>query len=148
MRIYLEKSRVILASVAYGWMPLWVLGLVTVGCVIVSMSRWSVSVAREGPHALVIFSASTMLGLFLLQGVFAHTSREYWLPIESLFVVVVAVSVDLIVRWICFAINPEIVGTPRDSGLATDKFGIVTLKLLAVFCTMYPLVKLWESAIT
>ena len=148
VRIYLEKSRVILASVAYGWMPLWVLGLVTVGCVIVSMSRWSVSVARECPHALVIISASIMLGLFLLQGVCAHPSRQYWLPVESLFFVIVAVSVDLIIRWICFAINPEIVGTTRDSGLTTDSFGILTLKLLALFCTVYPVVKLWGSAIT
>ena len=147
-RIYLEKSRVILTSVAYGWMPLWVLGLVTVGCVIVSMSRWSVSVARECPHALVIFSASTMLALFLLQGVCAHPMRQYWLPVESLFVVIVAVSVDLIVRWICFAINPEIVGTTRDSDGVVDNFGIVTLKLLAVFCTVYPIVKLWGSVIT
>jgi hypothetical protein len=89
-----------------------------------------------------------MLGLFLLQGVCAHPSRQYWLPVESLFAVIVAVSVDLIVRWICFIINPEIAGTTRDSVIATDNFGVLTLKLLAVFCTVYPIVKLWGTAIT
>lgn len=44
--------------------------------------------------------------------------------------------------------NPEIVGTTRDSDIAVDNFGIVTLKLLAVFCTVYPIVKLWGSVIT
>jgi hypothetical protein len=148
VRIYVEKSRVMLASVAYGWMPLWVVVFVTVSCAIVSMSRRCVSLAWGCPHSLVIFSASSMLGLFLLQGVCAHPSRQYWLPVESLFAVIVAVSVDLIVRWICFIINPEIAGTTRDSVIATDNFGVLTLKLLAVFCTVYPIVKLWGTAIT
>ena len=140
--VYGQKCKALLSERAWGRLPLWSVGLLSLAMAVASCTRLGKRPAGPISHALVLVGACIMVLLLLLQGVATHFVRQYWAPIEILFALEIAVFADFTLRLIETAIRSRCQATlePR------DRPGQWLLTSVAIAATIGPVVFLWGPA--
>ena len=142
IRVYALKCHALLVQCAWDRIPLWGVGLLSLAMVAVGFSRFGGRPPGPIPHALVLIGACVLIFMLLLQGIATHHARQYWVPIEILFALELAVFADFAL-WVVDAALCVRSGTNRVSFEKSRRWLLTTITIAV---SVGPLLLQWGPA--